>query len=78
MTNYRPVSVLPIVSKLFEKVTQKQVDGFISNFLSPSLCGYRKGYNMQQALLVLIEKRKKELKVMDAQYSWTCLRPLTL
>ena len=47
-TNYRPVNFLPIV--------QKQVNGFISNCLSPYLCGYRNGYNTQQALLVLIEK----------------------
>ena len=60
-TNYRPVSVLPIVSKLFEKIMQKQINGFISNYLWPYLCGYRKGYNIQQALLVLIEKWKKKL-----------------
>ena len=34
-TNYRPVSVLPIVSKLFEKIMQKQINGFISNYLLP-------------------------------------------
>ena len=34
-TNYRPVSVLPIASKLFEKIMQKQVNGFIDNCLSP-------------------------------------------
>ena len=60
-TNYRPVSVLPIVSKLFEKIMQKQINDFISNYLSPYLCGYRKGYNTQQALLALIEKWKKNL-----------------
>ena len=60
-TNYGPVTVLPIVSKLFEKIMQKQINGFISNCLWPYLCGYRKGYNIQQALLVLIEKRKKKL-----------------
>ena len=59
-TNYCPVSVLPIVSKLFEKIVQK-LNGFISNCFSPYLCCYRKGYNMQQALLVLIEKWKKNL-----------------
>ena len=37
-TNYRPVSVLPIVSKLFEKIMQKQINGFISNCLSSYLC----------------------------------------
>ena len=60
-TNYRPVSVLPTVSKLFEKIMQKQINGFISNRLSPYLYGYGKGYNTQQALLVLIEKWKKNL-----------------
>ena len=40
---------------------QKQINGFISNCLSPYLCGYRKGYNTQQAILVLIEKWKKNL-----------------
>ena len=60
-TNYCPVSVLPIVSKLFEKIMQKQINGFISNCLSPYLCGDMKGYNTQQALLALIEKWKKNL-----------------
>ena len=40
---------------------QEQVNGFISNCLLPYLFGYRKGYNTQLALLVLIEKRKKKL-----------------
>ena len=55
-TNYSPVSVLSIVSKLFEKIMQKKINGFISNCLSPYLCGYRKGYHTQQALLALVEK----------------------
>ena len=59
-TNYRPVSVLPIVSKLFEKIMQKQINDFISNYLSPYLCGYMKGYNTQQALLARIEKWRKK------------------
>ena len=60
-TNYRSVSVLPIVSKLFEKIIQKQINGFISNCLSPYLCGYREDYNTEQALLVLAEKWKNNL-----------------
>ena len=44
-TNYRLVSVLLIVSKLFEKIMKRQLNGFISNCLLPYLCGYRKGYN---------------------------------
>ena len=34
---------------------------FIENHLSPYLCGYRKGYNSQYALLSMIEKWKKSL-----------------
>ena len=45
--NYRPVSVLPCVSKIFERVFQKPFSGFIDNFLCPNLCGYRKGFNAQ-------------------------------
>ena len=59
--NYRPVSVLPTVSKVFERIIQKQFSSFINDFLSPYLCGYRKGFNTQYALLSLIEKWKKTL-----------------
>ena len=40
---------------------QKQINYYITNYLSPYLCGYRKGYNTQQALVSLIEKWKKIL-----------------
>ena len=54
--NYRPISVLPIVSKIFERVIQKQLASHINNFLSPYLCGYRKGFNAQHALFALLDK----------------------
>ena len=59
--NYRPVSVLPVVSKLFERLMQKQTNDFIEKHLSPYLCGYRKGYNCQYALLCMIEQWKMSL-----------------
>ena len=59
--NYRPVSVLLPVSKLFEKILQKQLISHIEKYLSPSLCGYRKAYSTQQALLSMIEKWKEYL-----------------
>ena len=55
-TNYRPISLLPSVSKIFERVMEKQVSVYVDNFLSPFLCGYRKGFNAQYALLLLLEK----------------------
>ena len=57
--NYRPVSLLPVVSKLFERIMQKQMVAYIEKFLSPYLCGYRKGFNAQYALLAMIEKWKE-------------------
>ena len=59
--NYRPISILPIVSKIFERIMQKQTKEFVEQHLSPYLCGYRKGYNSQYALLAMIEKWKKSL-----------------
>ena len=60
-TNYRPVSILPVVSKSFERIMQKQINDFIISFLSPYLCGYRKGFNTQHALLTLVENWRKSL-----------------
>ena len=54
--NYRPISLLSCLSKIFEKIMQKQMIVYIENHLSPFLCGYRKGYNAQHALLSLLEK----------------------
>ena len=35
---------------------QKQIGSFTDTFLSPFLCGYRKGYNAQHALALMLEK----------------------
>jgi len=59
--NYRPISVLPVVSKIFERIIDKQTNAYMEKYLSPYLCGYRKGYSCQHALLVMIEKWKKSL-----------------
>ena len=58
-TNYRPVSVLPVVSKIFERIMRKQINDFIVSFLYPYLCGYRKGLNTQHTLLTLAENWRK-------------------
>ena len=59
--NYRPISVLPTVSKIFERLIQKQLSSHFNQHLSPFLCGYRKGFNTQHALITLIEKWKLSL-----------------
>ena len=50
-TIYRPTSLLPITSKLFEKVLYQQIENFAKKILSPKLCGFRKGHSTQHALL---------------------------
>ena len=62
--NYRPVSVLPVISKLFEKLMHNQINLHIKYFLSPYLCGYRTGFNSQHALIYLIERWRKFLDNM--------------
>ena len=59
--NYRPVSILPVISKIFERIMQKQRKDYIERYLSPYLCGYRKGYSSQYALLLMLETWKMSL-----------------
>ena len=54
--NYRPMSVLPVVSKVFERIMHKQIIEYINQFLSPYSCGYRQAFSTQQALVSLIKK----------------------
>ena len=51
--------LLLTISKIFAKLMEKQLNHYIQNHLSLYLCGYRKGYNTQQALLVLFGSWKK-------------------
>ena len=53
--NYRPVSILPILSKLFERLISKQLSDFFECVLSKFQCGFRKGYSVQHCLLMMLE-----------------------
>ena len=54
--NYRPVSILPNVSKIFERCMFRQINEYMDVFLSKHQCGFRKGYSTQQCLLAMLEK----------------------
>ena len=41
--NYRPVSILPILSKAFQRSMFAQMSSFFDNLLSKQQCGSRKG-----------------------------------
>ena len=55
---YRPVSILPIISKIFEKLLCKQIMIFIDPLLSKFQCGFRKDYGAQDCLLAMLENWK--------------------
>ena len=59
--NYRPVSLIPILSKIYEKNMYDPIYLYIEKYLSPYLFGYRKGHSTQQCLLVMIEMWRKAL-----------------
>ena len=41
-SNYRPVSILPSDSKIFEKLMFSQINNFIDPYLSIYQCGFRR------------------------------------
>ena len=43
--NYRPVSILPLVSKVFEKIMYDQLYEYIEYFLNQLQCGFRKAHS---------------------------------
>ena len=57
--NYRPISILPLISKIFEKIICRQLSNHFDNILSKFQCGFRKGYSPQHCLLLMIDKWKK-------------------
>ena len=57
--NYRPISILPIISKIFEKLMCKQLSNHFDNIFSKLQYGFRKGFGAQHCLLLMIDRWKK-------------------
>ena len=57
--NYRPISILPNISKVYERCLHDQMSKFFDNIFSKYQCSFRKGYSAQHCLLVMTEKWKK-------------------
>ena len=79
--NYRPITVLSALSKVFERLLYAQMVDFADTFLVPYLCGFRKGFNTQHALLRLIDICKNSLDkkgvvgalLMDLSKAFDCI-----
>ena len=59
--NYRPVSLLPHVSKIFERIIHKQITNYMTDKLAHSITGFRKSHGTQNSLVVTLEKWKRIL-----------------
>ena len=59
--NFRPVSILPTLSKMFEKCMFTQMSTFSDNIFSNQQCDFRKGCSTQHCLLVMLETWKRSV-----------------
>ena len=57
--NYRPVSLLPHVSKVFDRIIYKEINTCMEDKLSKYLTGFRNSHGTQHLLVTMIEKWKK-------------------
>ena len=79
--NYRPVSILPCTSKLFEKIYHDQLYDYFNELLSSFLAAFRKHFSCQHVLLKLVEdcklaldqKKYVGLILMDLSKAFDCL-----
>jgi hypothetical protein len=79
--NYRPVSILPCISKVFEGVIADQLTNFFNSVFSPFLAAFRRGYSCNSVLLKLVEDWRLALDnhlhvgavLMDLSKAFDCL-----
>ena len=63
-SNYRPISILPIVSKVFEKLIAKQIINHLNNSsfpLHPMQFGFRANHSTETATCFFVEKVKASM-----------------
>ena len=73
--NYRPISVLPHVSKIFERIMYHQVNDYMKDKLSEQLTGFRKNHSTQQCLSCMLEIWKNVL--VKGGYIWAVFMDLS-
>ena len=58
VTNYRPISLLPALSKILEKIFHSRLYDFVTNnnLLHPNQYGFRKSYSTDFAIIQLYDK----------------------
>ena len=59
--NFRPVSILNVFSKIYEKILKNQLIPFLDETLSQFIAAYRKSYGTQHVLIRMIEEWRVKL-----------------
>ena len=62
--NYRPSSLLPHVSKVFELILYAQIKNYVENKLLKYVTVFRKSYGTQDSLMIMLESWKNVLCVL--------------
>ena len=57
--NCRPVSILPTLSKILERILFEQISVYFDKFLSDQQCGFWTGYSTQHCLFEFIRKMEE-------------------
>jgi hypothetical protein len=60
-TKYRPISILPCISLVVEKIVNTQITSYFQNILNSNVSAYRKCYNTQYVVLKAVEDWKMSL-----------------
>ena len=57
-SNYRPVSVLPVLSQVFERVLKERLVAFLERegVVTPGQYGFREGHSTTMAILDMVER----------------------
>ena len=81
--NYRPISTLPFLNKIFEKILHSRLTNFLDKFslISDSQFGFRKGTNTTMAIFYLVQDLLKEFHAknycialfLDLQKAFDCV-----
>ena len=58
-TNYRPISILSNISKIYERLMHDNVNDYFNDVLSKFQCGFQKGFGAQNCLLFMIKNYTK-------------------
>ena len=65
LTNYRPISILPTISKIFERVIYNQTYEYFNtnNLLAEEQYGFRTNHSTEYAAIKLVDHLSKEMDI---------------